>query len=532
MPAFPDSRPIQPPRPWLVLLLCGIYLLTGVIGHDPWKSEDAIHLGVAWGIFNGEGWLVPRIAGEPWMGTTPAWHWVAAILARLTSWALPFHDGARLATPAFGALLLLGLHRAAGLLHGHDRGTALIAPLLAIGTLGLLVPSHLAHPAIAVLAATSAAFIGLALLPQQPAPGTAWLALGVGGAFLFGGLGSVAPLLPLLLLPAVRRQWLVLFFAIYLSLAVASIWPTLLALRIPEHLTAWWRHELDGAALRLAFPAKHLKLLGWFTWPLWPIAIWVAWSAWRHRRHWRDDWSLLVPMAGTLSALAWFLTHEARPLNAMPLVVPLCLLAAAGVDRLRRGATGALDWFGMMTFTLVTGLVWLGASAMLAGWPPRVARNFVKLAPGFVAEVSVPALLAGLAITAVWGLLLLRLPRSSWRATARWAGGVAVPWALVMTLWLPWIDHGRTNRSAAAGLRKAIGQDSGCIVRSGLGASQRASLDYFAGIRTLPRSAGADCRWLLAQEGSRRNARPGWKEVWEGGRPGDRHERLRLYLRD
>ncbi|WIM06607.1 MAG: hypothetical protein OHM77_04900 [Candidatus Nitricoxidivorans perseverans] len=526
MSAFPDSRPAQPPRPWLMLLLCGIYLLTGVVGHDPWKSEDAQHLGVAWGIFNGEGWLVPRIGGEPWIETTPAWHWVAAILARLTSWALPFHDGARLATPLFGALLLLGLHRAAGLLHGHS--AALVAPLLAVGTLGLLMPSHLAHPAIAVLAATVAAFIGLALLPRQPAHGTAWLALGVGGAFFIGGLGGVAPLLPLLLLPAVRRQWLALFFAIYLSLAVASIWPTLLALRIPEHLTAWWRHELGGAAPRLAFSADHLKLLGWFTWPLWPVA---AWSAWYHRQRWRD-WSLLVPMVGTLSAMAWFFTHEARPLNAMPLVVPLCLLAAAGVDRLRRGAAGALDWFGMMTFTLVTGLVWLGTSAMLAGWPPKIARNFTKLAPGFVAEVSAPALLAGLAITAVWALLLIRLPRSPWRAAARWAGGVTVMWALVTALWLPWIDHGRTYRSAATGLRKAIGQDSGCIARSGLGTSQRASLDYFAGIRTLPRSAGAGCRWLLAQEGSRKNARPGWAEVWEGGRPGDRRERLRLYRRD
>lgn len=525
--AIPDSRPNL--RPWLVVALCGIYLLAGMAGHDPWKSEDALHLGIAWGMFNGEGWLVPRIAGEPWMGTTPAWHWVAVILARLASWALPFHDGARLATSVFGALLLFGLHRAAGLLHGpQDRGAALVAPLLAIGTLGLLAPSHLAHPAIAVLAATVAAFIGLALLPQKPAHGTAWLALGVGGAFLFGGLGAVAPLLPLLLLPAVRRQWLALFFAIYLSLAVASIWPTLLALRIPEHLTSWWRHELDGAAMRLVFSTEHLKLLGWFTWPLWPIA---AWSAWRHRQQWRD-WPLLVPMVGTLSALAWFFTHEARPLNAMPLVVPLCLLAAAGAHRLRRGAAGALDWFGMTTFSLVVGLVWLGASAMLAGWPPRIARNFAKLAPGFAAEVSVPALLAGLAITAIWVLLLLRLPRSPWRATARWAGGVAVMWALVAALWLPWIDHGRTYRGAANGLRKAIGQNAGCIARSGLGASQRASLDYFAGIRTLPRSAGADCRWLLAQEGSRKNARPGWAEVWEGGRPGDRRERLRLYRRD
>lgn len=526
-PLLPNARP-PGPQPWLVAALCAVYLLAGLTGHDPWKSEDALHLGIAWGMFNGEGWLVPRIGGEPWIETAPAWHWVSVVAAHLTSWALPFHSGARLATPIFGALLLFGLYRAAGMLHGpHDRGAALIAPLLAIGTLGLLVPGHDAQPAIAVLAATGAAFLGLALLPQQPAPGTAWLALGVGGAFFFGGLGSVAPLLPLLLLPGVRRQWLALFFAIYLSLAVASIWPTLLALRIPEHLTAWWRHELDGAALRLAFSADHLKLLGWFTWPLWPVA---AWSAWCHRQHWRD-WPLLVPLVGTLSALAWFFTHEARPLNAMPLVVPLCLLAAAGVDRLRRGAANALDWFGMTTFTLVAGLIWLGSVAMLTGWPPKIAHNFAKLEPGFAARFSLPALLVALAATGAWIMVLARLPRSPWRVVSRWAAGVAVAWVLLAALWMPWIDYGKTYRPVVAALRRALPADADdCVGRRNLGAPQRAMLDYFAGIRT--RAGGTDCRWLIVQGNSRETAPEGWNKVWEGHRPGDRSEWLRLYRRD
>ena len=32
------------------LFLCAIWLLAGAVGHDPWKAEDAMHLGVAFGM--------------------------------------------------------------------------------------------------------------------------------------------------------------------------------------------------------------------------------------------------------------------------------------------------------------------------------------------------------------------------------------------------------------------------------------------------------------------------------------------------
>ncbi|MDP2808929.1 MAG: hypothetical protein Q8O34_02140 [Rhodocyclaceae bacterium] len=531
MPSALNFRPTpQPPRPWLVLLLCSVYLLAGMAGHDPWKAEDAIHLGVAHGFFAGDGdWRVPQLAGEPWPQAEPLYPWLAAATAWLSRWWLPFHDGARLASAVFGAIYLFCLAGAARALHGpQDHGAGWIAPLLAIGTLGLIVPLHEAQPATAAIAAAAAAYWGIALMPERVLAGTLLAGGGLGLGFLAGGLSAILPVAPLLLLPLLGRRWPAALLSAALALILAAGWLVPLAQHFPAFLDAWWASEVSGISLRGNPRPAHAELLVWFAWPALPLALWAAWA--NRLQLFRSPH--LLPLAGALLALAWFLAHEPKPMPALPLVAPLVLLAAGGAGRLRRGAAAAFDWFGMMTFTLVLGLVWLGSSAMLAGWPPRIARNFAKLAPGFVAEVSVPALMIGLAITAMWVLLLVRLPRSSWRATSRWAGGITVMWALVTTLWLPWIDHGKTYRSAAEGLRKVLAQEKdggGCIARSGLGASQRASLDYFAGIRTLPRSASTGCRWLLAQEGSRKSARPGWTEVWEGGRPGDRHERLRLY---
>jgi 4-amino-4-deoxy-L-arabinose transferase-like glycosyltransferase len=516
----PPSARFPLPAAWLAAL-CLLYLLVGGVGHDPWKADDATHLGVAWGFFNGGNWLVPRIGGEAWTGTVPGYHWVAAATAWFTQWALPFHDGARLATALFGAGFLYFIWRAAARLHGREAGFA--APALAIGTLGLLVPIHDAQPAIAVLAAASIAWYGLACLPSLS--GAFWLGLGCGLAFLFGGLTGAAPVLPLLFVPLLRRRWIAFGIALYVAISVASLWPTLLALRDPQFLLAWWRNELAALAKLRGARVEHLQLLSWFAWPILPLG---AWAAWIGRRQWRAP-ELALPFAGTLIALAWFALREARPLNALPLLPPLVLLATAGADKLRRGAANAFDWFGMMTFTLTVGLIWLGGIAMLSGWPAQIARNFAKLEPGFVARFSFVALAFALLCTAAWAAALARLPRSPWRAALRWSAGVVAMWGVLVALWFPWIDYGKTYRGVAQSLRRALPADAGCVEGRGLGLAQRAVLDYWAGIRTT-RGAGNACRWLLVQ--GRGAAPAGWEKTWEGHRPGDKTERFRLFHRE
>jgi hypothetical protein len=112
-----------------------------------------------------------------------------------------------------------------------------------------------------------------------------------------------------------------------------------------------------------------------------------------------------------------------RPATLLPALVPLTLLAATGAARLRRGAANAFDWFGMMTFTLIAGLIWLGGIAMLTGEPARVAKNFSKPAPGFIAEASPLLILLAIAASVGWIAVMLRTPRSPWRAAARWSVG-------------------------------------------------------------------------------------------------------------
>lgn len=524
---FNSLRDRSPPLPLRVLiLLAGIYLLTGIVGHDPWKTEDAIHIGIAYGFLQGGDGLFPHVAGEPWPHTPPLYHWIAAALARLLADVLEFHDAARLASPLFGGLFFVALAGAARAFHGIAAGR--IAPLLAIGTLGLLTPIHDAQPAIAGLAFAALAWWGGGMILQGKASGAVLLGAGLGLAFLAHGLVGVLMGIAVLPAPIIRRAWSSLLLALMLAIAIGASWPLALASQSPDqwvHWVGWWRNELTEATAARGWPGpRHAELLAWAAWPVLPLA---CWSLWIYRR---EPEGLALPLLGALVTLAWTLTGPARTLGIMVTLIPLTLLAAAGADRLRRGAASAFGWFGLTTFSFAAVLIWLGASAQALDWPPRIARNFDKLAAGHEVHYSLPLLAFAIAITLVW-LLAWRLARTPWRASLQWAGGTTLLWALIATLWLSWIDHAKSYRTVAQSLQAALPAEIDCIERVGLGPAQRASLDYFGGIRTSMAARAHRCSLRLTIAGTDHTTPPGWREIWRGGRPSDRKERWYLERR-
>ncbi|HMM54951.1 MAG TPA: glycosyltransferase family 39 protein [Candidatus Desulfobacillus sp.] len=538
----PPRLPITfPPRGIALTALCALYLLAGLVGHDPWKNEDATHFGVAFSMIEGGGWLVPRLAGEAWLESPPLYYWVAALLGKAFAAFLPVHDGARLASGLFVGLMLACLAGTARLLAGREaaRGAALVG----IGVLGLLVHAHESQPATALLAATAALYLGLALSTRHAAGGGALAGIALAGGFLAAGLQALLALAPLLLLlpflgpqPRAGRAGRALLAALLVAAPLILAWPMALQRHDPTLFARWWSLELAGLQPQdgwLQALWAWLKLLGWFAWPALPLALWTLW---KERRRLAAA-HILLPLASFLALLlAQTAFYGPRSLNALPLLPPLILLAAPATLSLRRGAANAFDWFGMMTFSLLAGLIWLGWLAMVAGTPAQIAKNFSRLEPGFVARFSMPAFAAALALTLAWLWLIFASPRAPQRGAAHWAAGVTLCWSLLVALWTPWIDHGRSYRPVFAGLKAALPAVQTCISGQGLSSPQRASLHYFAGIVLQPEGsrASAACRLYLVQ-GTARNPRlppgKGWRKIWEDHRPSDRNERFQLYFR-
>ncbi len=542
MPSLPENSRFRgitlPPSGWVLAVLLVAYIFTGLIGHDPWKNDDAITIGVVYDIVRNGNWLQLQLAGQPYPDA-PFYYWTAAITAHLFSWLLPVHEAARLASGIYTLLALEFILLAARELHGREHAAA--APLILAGSIGFLFHAHEAQPMLAALTAHTAVYWSLTLLPRRPRYATIVFAGALAQGFLAHGLLPVATLLSLCLLSA----WLApqrgvavrqLLAGLALAVALCAPWWLALSWAAPDYGSAFVRNELAlfgkpfGAANNVG---RYLNLLLWYAWPALPLAAWAAWS----KRRVIGERPLALPLINFIAVqLILGLSVEITSASALLLLPPLVLLAVPGVASLRRGAMNAFDWFGMMTFTLFAAVVWIVWSAMVFGWPERLARQAVRLEPGFVGHVSVAASVIAFLATLIWFWLIATSPRSPMRGITHWMAGLTLFWVLIAMLWMPWIDYGKTYRPLSASLARALPERVGCIANVNLPDALRASLDYFNAIRTVAYAspAGRRCDWRLALGDPPASMVGGWHAVWEGSRPSDRRagDKLRLYRRD
>ena len=154
-----------------LVLIAAAFILPGLTGNDPWKTHDAVGLGIVHGMSVTGELLVPRIAGTPWLFDPPLYHWIAVAFGAALRSLLEFHAAARLASGVLVAAAFYFTWRTARDWEpeGEKRpSTAAAAMLLVLGAVGLMVHAHEALPELAGLAALCGALAALPHAPRRP----------------------------------------------------------------------------------------------------------------------------------------------------------------------------------------------------------------------------------------------------------------------------------------------------------------------------------------------------------------------------
>ena len=485
------SDTLKLPR-WALILLCLLYILPGLIGRDPWKSEDAAGFGAMWTMATGAGyggmadWLLPNIAGAPVLESGPLMYWVGALCIAVFGHAVDAALAARAATVLFFFVAVTGIWYATYLVgrrpaaqpvalafggqpEARDYGRVLAdgALLVLLATIGLLVRAHESSSDVAMLAMLSVALYGMARSLEFQRAGAGWIALAIVSLVLSRGPAPAIAILALWLVliafnddfkPARRATAVVL---VPFTIAGLAIWPLATLIFVPDAAThigmrlGEWARYFDGIDARAA--GKYARTLPWTTWIAWPLAFWGVWT-WRRRlgaAHIALPGGFVLAMLGVLCSTSD--TSDGQLLLVLP---GLVMLAAIGLPTLRRGGANAFDWFSLMLYSIVATFLWFAWFARMTGAPAGFARSIARLVPGATSEFRPIVFTVALAATVAW-LAIVRWrivshPKVLWRSVVLASSGLILVWTLTATLFLHAIDYSRTYRDVGAELSAAL----------------------------------------------------------------------------
>ena len=532
-----------------LLLLAFAWIALGLTGHDPWKFDDATAFGVSWEMAKDHDYVVPHLAGEPYLRSPPLIPAAAALAQAVLAPVLAPFDAARCAAGVALALTLLFTSLATRELAGPRLRWPPV--LILIGSVGLWDRAHVLSAELGVMVGLAVALYGFALALRRPVAAGLWLGVGTAVAFLSNGfIGpgwiGVTALVLVALDPAfrTRRYAATLCVALVVAAALGAPWVVALYLRDPALLAAWLASEALPTDLALfgdasLDPLYHARNLLWFAWPALPLIVWTFWTRARGFNGGLAQPAVQVPTVLALVIyLNLLLVPEPKLIQALPLLVPCAILASLEIDSLARGFSAALDWFGILTFGLLAIVVWgIWVDARLSGMSAPIAALFRDTEVGFRPTFHLGSVLTAIVLTLLWIALVRPARRSNRRALLNWAAGVTLAWGLYSTIWLPYLDSRRSYRTMIEALAEHLPAGE-CVASRNLGDPQRALLYYFAGLETVREETHADadarCGALLVQYGAieRTPAIDGYRVGWQGARRGDATERYVLYVKE
>ena len=519
------------------------WLLPGLTGREPWKPDEAYTLGIIYHFYQSHDWLVPMLGGEPFMEKPPLFFWTAALFGHLFTPMLALIDAVRLATFFYVGLTLLFLSLTARELYGPR--IARFAPLVFLGCLGLLYRGHELLTDNALLTGFAIAWYGVALSLRRLVVGGLLLGAGAGIGFMCKGLiapgilGIAFLLLPLIMTAYRRREWcLTATAALLMALPWLLLWPWLLYERSPVLFHDWfWTNNFDRFLHRANMggsydPSYYFKEMPWITLPALPLALYTLW---RKRGAWHTP-PIALPLISALVIFAVLqLSRAMSDVYTLPLLLPLSLLGAVALVELPSSGARILNGSAWLLFGMVAALLWGGRLAEITDYPIALLTYLGHWLPAGSTHLKPGFLLIACAYTVMWLSIGALRCGSGERALLRWAGGTALVWCLVMTLWLPALNASKSYRTMMMTIREVFPRRYDCVATWGLGDSERAMLSYYNGIDTKPfyvRSAIPNCQVLIVQ--TENAAEPGfddWRMIWSGSRPTDNSERLWLLER-
>lgn len=556
------------PFPFYYLaLLAALYILAGLTWRGLWRQEAASFatmLTMAQGSLSD--WIYPNIAGSYTTNFGPLPYWIGALAIKISEGLIMPLAAAQIAIGVQDIvsiyILWLTIYRLGrrdemqpqrlafgGEPLAQDYGKMLAdsAVLLLISTYGIAAHTHDTSEGATLLMVCLIWLCGAVSSLDRPLTAR-WL-----WAFGLAGIGLT---LPFGLFIFFSIATLIILFSTHWRVHTTNVAPVviLFGLGLPiawllqtpnngAYFTAWL-HQQRLFPLSSSDRTFFIRNIFIFTWPLAPLAVWCLWR-------WRAQWHSPVIFLGLTSLIAPLLhlliTGQRFEMSMLIFIPALLLLAPFGLATLNRGRANIIDWFSVITFSLLALGIWLMWLASWIGYPQSWVANIYKLAPSFQQSFKWWPFFIALIVTSLWITLLIwrvhQAPRAIWKSIVFSSGGLVLIWTLLATLWMPWLDHTRNYNQVGQALMKHIPSHTSCVRAIGLSEATRGAIYYYAKLPFVPNNLSFDkvtCPYIISNESTLKQPQRllikqnisinerSWQVVWMGERVAERNNMLVL----
>lgn len=498
-------RPVE--YPWLLLLLAFVWLWPAAVHRDLWNSESTLYAVIVH-IHNSGNAFDLQTYGTIYAANMPVYVWLAAASQKLSA-ILPMsgYTAARLATTLFIAFSLWAMGGAGRSLLGRYNGRSVVLLLMACP--GTMVLGHALDATVMQFAAFCFFIYAVAICKRFILRGGMLMALSWLMAFWAGNLPPLFFLwLMTLLLPCANnwrtRQYLhTIALAFLIALPLLLLLPLLLSHNNPAAFRVWLDYHIFGIFGGFAdthFGISLMKILEnllWFALPAWLVALWTIYR--RKVLSHATGWFCLLWIM--LSAVILSLHHDLNSNQLFWFLPPFALIAAAGLDDIKRGIAAFFNWFGVMIFGSAAIFLWLLFFAINYGVPQTVAQWASRFNPYFSPDWNYFPMILALSFTPIWIWAVTRRNIRGRQAVTNWAAGSTLIWTIIFSLFLPWTESLKSYRPMAQDMAHSIPPDlvSGSQCMESDSVALLTALDEYSPVKKLYHTASTHppCRYRL-----------------------------------
>lgn len=521
-------------RPWALLLLLLIWLLSTCFFHEPWEPYEPYVASVVKAILADNSLIVPYISyPTPYLEIHSLYFLIYAFIVKLVQLC---HIGSnimniiRVTNIGFIFLTIYFMSLISrGLLSNKTSSSAV---MILISTFGFIFTSYQISPQIIVVLGLTMIFYAFKKASYFASKSSIVMAIGlILVSTYFNAEYLLVIILMSILLPMIKPSFRNINFLVTNLIAyiifIMMIFFYLFQIYNNNHEFFWlWQdHYLNFFSfVPTQFVNRIFECLLTAFWFLNPALLLAIWTIYKKKKNIMNHDMLFASILCLIIVFIIIIIDKSENNNIIfPLVIPISLLAVAEIDSIPIDKVDLLNFFSIVLFSLFCIITIVGYLFIMIKPDSGLVNYINTLNPHYAFKFSLVRVLFALFMLTIWLFMFTRTGIRGREMVSNWASGTTCCLAMFCALCLPWLDSALSFKVMVKASQPYINPKY-CIATNQVNRIQSALWYYYSNIHLLSSNdiMNSGCKQALVVAYNHDDILlPGWTVMWQYKKPLD-----------